>query len=258
MLLILLAGCEYLEEQRETPAFVYYGGTVLSDPADSSALLTDGELRFRDDAGEVFVDDDGEPLDEAERPYADSSPGYWRAQVPADVPFQLTVAPAADGYPAVFRGRTPSGDGVWFTSFVFSWPQIALDEHVASMGEQLGAEPTVLSESGLVHLWGSFYLPEAAPGDLVVTDGAGNVVDVHYWVVVDEDTDDQDDETLAAFAPGAVDPELIEPATAAPVTWFTAFDLEPGEITITSGELSETYTAEAGSVVTPAFFYVEP
>ncbi|GEM_PF-2367407 len=247
-MLLLLVGCEYLEEQRTIPEWVALGGTVLTDPADSSALFQEGDVAFTDDAGDAFLDDEGEVV-VAERPYEESSPGYWRVELPVDVPYQVTVTPEEDGYPAVLRGHSPSGDGAWFTGTVFAWPQVALDDHVASMGEQLGLAPGVLSESGLVHLWGSFYVTEGAPTDLQVTDGVGEPVEVSYWVV------DGDDPEVPR-TPGGEAPELVVPATTDTVTWFTAFDLEPGDITVASGDTSQTFRAEAGSVVTPAYFLV--
>jgi hypothetical protein len=228
MLLFILSACEvltpYLEEVREPPTEVLYGGSVLQGaPISENVLLETGAVTFFDLSGEVLA--------EAEQPYP-SNLGYWRASLPVSKAYALRIE-AEDSYPSVWRATTPDQTGLWFTGALFSWPYAQVDPFFESLSESLSLEIADLKTEDVVHLWGQVLNPEVATiGDWLVRDADGKRPEVYGFAI-------QEDGAL-------VQTEV------APIHYFFAFNLSPGNIEVAG----VNYIAEAGDLITAWWYEV--
>jgi len=228
MLLLALTGCElltpYLEEVREDPVEVLYGGSVLQGaPTGDNEVMSEGTVRF--------FSLDGSLLAEAEQPYS-TSPGFWRALLPVDYPYTLRIK-AEDSYPAVWRATTPSQTGVWFTGAVFSWPHDQVDPFFEVLAENIGTEIADLKTEDVVHVWGQTTNPEAATlADWPVRDGVGKRPDVYGYEILEDGS--------------------MQRTEQAPMHYVFAFNLAPGDIEVAG----VTYSAEAGDLITAWWYEV--
>jgi hypothetical protein len=228
MLLFVLSACElltpYLEEVREEPTEVYYGGNVVQGaPNGENDLLESGLLAFWDLQGDLLA--------EAEQPYA-ASPGYWRAQLPISEPFLLRIE-AEDSYPALWRFLSPAQTGLWFTGALFSWPHAQVDPFFEALGETLDVEIADLKTKEVVHLWGQVQNPEdASLGDWLVRDGEGKRPIVYAFEITEDGT-------------------LVE-TEQAPIHYFFAFNLSPGDIEVAG----VNYAAQPGDLISAWWYEV--
>ena len=228
MLLLTLSACDvltpYLEEVRETPTEVLYGGSVVQGaPVGENLLLEAGSVTFFDLSGEVLA--------EAEQPYA-SNLGYWRAKVPVSTPYILRIE-AEDSYPSIWRDTTPGQAGLWFTGALFSWPHAQVDPFFESLSENLSIEIADLKTEDVVHLWGQVLNPEAATiSDWLVRDSDGKRPEVYGFAIQEDGSMVQTEE--------------------APIDYFFAFNLTPGDIEVAG----VNYSAEAGDLISAWWFEV--
>jgi hypothetical protein len=228
MLLFALSACDlltpYLEEVREDPTEVYYGGSVLQGaPTGENSLLEIGSL--------TFWDEDGELMAEGEQPYT-SSPGYWRALLPVNTPYGLRIE-SDESYPALWRATTPSQTGLWFTGALFSWPHAQIDPFFEALGESLDIEIADLKTEDVVHLWGQVSNPEDAElSDWLVRDANGKRPTIYAFEI-------------------AEDGVLIQ-TEQAPIHYFFAFNLSPGDIEVAG----VNYAAQAGDLISAWWYEV--
>jgi hypothetical protein len=228
MLFLALAGCEflgpYLEEIREDPTEVVYGGTVLQGaPNGENAVLSEGALSFYDLADGLLA--------EAEQPYA-SSPGYWRAALPVNQPYLLRIE-AEDSYPSLWRASGPAQTGLWFTGALFSWPHSQVDPFFDALSEDLDLEILDLKTEEVVHLWGQVLNPDAASlADWPVRDGDGERPDVYGYALLE-------------------DGSMVQ-TEVAPMHYVFAFNLAPGDIEVAG----VSYSTQAGDLISAWWYEV--
>ncbi len=215
------------------PTEVLYTGAVTQGPSGPDVpLMEEGVLTFEDPQS-------GETIALGEQPYA-SSLGVWRAVLEPGIDFQLRVE-SEGAYPALWRGRAPEQDGLWYTGALFSWPEEVWGGFIEQLAG-LEEAPLDLRTEDVVHLWGvpvdkDLATQALGPDRVVVIDGEGVEADV---VLV-----------------GAGEAEEGQDAP----TYFMAFNLAPGEIVVQvtgeSGDVAETtYRARAGEVVSAWWFEV--
>ena len=241
----LLFGCEGVtnlcdatglcyEEQVAPSKDVLYAGTVSQGPvAEGVPLVEEGSLTFTDPAT-------GDFLAEGTQPYR-SDPGFWEAALPRKAEFQLRIE-SPEAYPTVWRGRAPPQQGWWYTGAIFSWPHSVWDSFSDALEAQgMGPFPDLQAEER-VALWGApvdenLEVMPLGPGRVSVVDGAGQLAEI-----------------LLVGAEEVPEGELVP-------TFFLAFDLAPGDITVLvsgeSGDMVEThYTAQGGDVISAWWFEV--
>ncbi len=226
-----LSACQFLVEVREPPTEVSYGGTVYDGlpDGDGDVVLSAGTVDFLVPDADPGADrqaliDAGE-LYEATQPYS-SSPGYWQATLPADTELVVRIE-TESSYPSVFSGRSPSWTGYWFAGVLFSWEKTTTDEFLVSLADQLGVDLAPLDDGEKVHLWGVTRDDEQAARlegrKITVIDGADRDVNVYPFEITEEG--------------------LLSQNYDAPVHYFFAFNLEPGDIALVlEGESGETVT----------------
>lgn len=258
--LIALTGCEALEpflwEVRQPATEVSFAGSVLASAFDFEAPFSGGTMEWTAPDGQPFTDEDGRELVDAEgQPLGlgvevdpDGSPGYWSVVLPAGAPYVLRADGDGDGdgyYPALYSGVSPDGNGLWFTGALFGWPAELTDPYLEDTAAQIGLSLSPLSGGGVSHLWGSVHpdvVDTLEPGRLALIDGSGAAVDVVGWRIESDGS-----WSLAA-----------EP----PLDYFMAYNLTPGEITLTydgRDGLVETTWADVrgGEVITPWYYLAD-
>jgi len=246
MLWIWLVGCEAVSTVCETsglcyetesgpPEEVLYTGSVTQGPPG-------GEVTYFEEGTLVFVDPaSGDLLVDGVQPYS-ANPGIWQATLPSRVDYELRIE-GPDSYPAVWRGRSPRRIGWWYTGAIFSWPVEVWDAVVADLEAQGSGPFGDLSEGDRVHLWGSpvdsdLNVLPLGPDRVSIVDGEGNLAEV-----------------LLVAAAEVPDGEPVP-------TFFLAFDLAPGDITVTvsgeSGEVVETVYRTVGGEIVSAWWFEVP
>ncbi len=241
----LLVGCEGVanlcdatglcyEERAALSEEVLYAGTVSQGPvAEDVLLVEEGSLSFADPST-------GGLLAEGSQPYA-SELGFWEVVLPRRAEFQLRIE-SPDAYPTVWRGRAPNRRGWWYTGALFSWPHAVWDSFAEELEAQgMGPFPD-LNDGERAALWGApvdknLQVIPLGPGRVSVVDGDGLLAEV-----------------LLVGAAEVPEGESVP-------TFFLAFDLAPGDITVLvsgeSGEVVEThYTAQGGDVISAWWFEV--
>lgn len=170
----------------------------------------------------------------AEQPFPDF-PGYWRATLPPGDDYTVVIDGGEGYYPAIWKGRAPTGDGLLFP--MHGWRADQVDPFFESLEEGVGLDIHIGTEA-LVHVWGATLDRDSVhAGDISVLSngGAGGVLE---FVV--------EDGALAEAEPGG------------PVDYFFAFNLEPGEITVVLDQdgviTEEFYGAQGGDIVAPWYF----
>lgn len=221
MLWFLLA-CGSERGPRDPGDVVEYDGYLYAGPdASSETLLATGTVRFRLDGGAEVL---------AEQPFAEDSPGYWRAELPASTPFALRVE-SEGAYPAVWRGVSPAADGSWYSGALFGGSKAEVDAWFATFG--IGVDPVAWGQS--VQVWGAPWDAEAWDCAAVRVNGA----------------------PVACFAQDAATGTTV-PVQSGAFTWFVATGLEPGGTLVESGlGGQELYDAVAGDLVYAFWFLGE-
>ncbi len=239
VILLSLIACDlidpYLREVRTPPEEVSFSGNVMDSPLVSDVLFSgagEGGMVWRFD--EVLVE--GEPYEVLgeENP---SSPGYWGAVLPAGERYQLRIDGGEGYYPAVFQDVAPAASALWFTGAIFGWPVEQAEPWLVDTSAQLGVS---LGGGGVAHLWG-YIDPDSQetfdPSLLEIVDGEGALAVAAAWDVA------EDGSWVLTDAPPAV--------------YFLAFNLAPGDVTLSLGDLSVTYTdVRGGDLITPWSFVV--
>ncbi len=239
---LLLAGCQYLEEVREDLTEVTWSGYIYAylQDADEPVVLSQqtADSPITDPIVEL-VDLTDATLLEATQPFS-SSPGYWRFE-DAPVGEEVAIRVSAEGMtPTVWRGRVPSGAGIWLTGAVYSYETAIYDAFFESIDGFEGMSFPSLVDSDRAALWGEPLSPEDWAGaTITVTDGAGE--DVAILALAYDDT-------------GA----LVE-AGGGRVDLFIAPALTPGTVTLrveaTGREaVEEQWPARAGDLLSAVFF----
>jgi len=238
MTITLLAGCQYLEEQRELPTEVTWDGYVLAQLSDST------EAEVLDVGAVTLLDLDGAPLVAAEH----LGNGYWRAE---DVPVDLDVAIRLEGptastdtlplmTPTVWRGRTPTGRASWLTGALYLRDLDYTDAFLTALEAFPGVDIPTLADGESAVLWGEPWDAQAWAGaSLSVTDGAG-----------------EDAPVIALML--AEDGSMAEAGEGDPIDLFVAWDLSPGTVTLDveaadGRTVSETWPAEAGELLSAIY-----
>ena len=227
-----LTGCQYLEEQRETPTEVVWSGDLFVNPVvtDLTVLEGGGLLLTDDDDGSVYEGDEYE-----------DSPGSYKVTVPVgrDVLIEVT----GDGVaPTLWRGQTPEGRAYWFDGGLFGIELAGLDAWLASVVEAgiLDEAPTSLDGAAVAHLMGQPLSPDDWVGaEVTVTGGDGEPATVLLL------TTDDDGSTRVA---GVEDP----------IDLFFASECAPGDVsltvtTATGGVTTLQWPAEGGDLLS-AFY----
>lgn len=242
--LLVLTGCEailpFIEEQRVTPTEIYWTGQVLDGPyAEDVGLFSGGAMTATDHAGEPLLSAAGEAL---EAPYeTEDQPGTWVLTVPVYTDILLRLS--GDGFVnTVWSTHTPGGRAYWFTGALFARTTDDVASTFAAYQEAglLDAAPADLALGEVVHLWAEPLAPEAWAGaQISVTDGAGVEAPV-VALTADEDG------ALSVAGPDD------------PVYQIFAFDLTPGEITLSASAADgstvlETWPAQGGDLLNATF-----
>lgn len=221
MILLLLA-CTDERGPRDPSDPVEFDGYVFAGPTDQETQLTGGTV--------VFTPDGGEPV-EAEQPYVDDYPGYWRADLPAGVPYSLRIV-GNTGYPAVWRGTAPQADGSWFSGALFGADTDQVDTFLDSLDLPVTVSVQPLGEGAFAHLWGYPWDAEGWDCALVTVNG---VRPLCYL---------QDPTT-----------GFTSRVDSGPLSYFVALNLPPGAVVVDSGlGGQETYVAEGGDMVYAFWF----
>ncbi len=223
---ICACGSWIIEEASEGDGNVNWYGTVLDGPyTGDNGVFTGGELLAYDLAGDYLA--------EGTEPDPDS-PGYWKLKVPADTPVALHLS--AEGMlPTVWRGTTPGTMGYWYTGALFAYDAELWQPFFEQFDGQSGVEIQPLSDQSC-WLWGAPLDPEAWVGaDIQIVDGEGEPATVLAYHLNDDG--------------------LLEQTRTQSITYFLAFNLAPGDITLsvqaTDGRaFDETWPAWGGEVVT--------
>ena len=245
MILLLLMSCEALEsfefllyEVRQPVTEVSYAGSVLASTFDFETPFTGGTM--------TWLDMDGAELAVGEEPDPTNNPGYWTAVLPPETEFVLRVDGGEGYYPAVARGLSPAGNGLWFTGALFGWPAELTDPYFVDTALQLGVTLEPLVDGQVAYLWGAVH-PDSIDvfegGRLTVIDGDGEEAPVSAWIV---------DES-----------GVFVPTDVPPADYFLAYNLAPGDVTVLYDGDDDTIETlypdvQGGDVVTPWFYYVAP
>ncbi len=227
-LLLVLAGCTLLEEQRTAATSALWSGWVYADlPSTDTPLLEYGTLQA------VDLDD----VTLADGTQSDANPGYWSITLPVDTDVALRVDGGSE-VPTVWRSRTPTGPAYWLSGGLFAVADTTAADMFAAIDGWQGFSPADLADGEVAHLWGSPLDPDAWAGATVtVTDSSGERPVA--LLAVDEDG-------------------LLIDAGAGPIDYVLAPDLLPGTVTLTVSAadgtgLTETWPARGGDLLA-AFF----
>jgi len=239
---LLLVGCQYLEEVREDPDTVRWGGYVYAYLADAEEAVALSELTAEDPITAPvveLVDLTDASLLEGSQPYA-SSPGYWTFEE-APVGEEVAIRISGEGLtPTVWRGVVPSGTATWLNGVLYAYESTIYDEFFTSIDGADGLIFPSLVDSEHALLWGEPLSPDDWAGAAItVTDGDGASAAVL---------------ALAYDESGA----LLE-AGSGPVDLFLSPSLAPGTVTLrvetADGAAVETdYPARAGDLLSAVFY----
>ena len=153
---LLLVGCQYLEEVREDPETVLWGGYVYAYLADAEEAVVLSDLSAEDPImtpAVELVDLTDVSLQEGTQPY-DTSPGYWSFE---DLPVGDEVAIRVSGEgltPTVWRGVVPSGTATWLSGVLYAYEFAIYEEFFASIDGFQGLTFPSLVDSEHAMLWG--------------------------------------------------------------------------------------------------------
>lgn len=230
MILTLLA-CEGIFE---------IGGERGPQEPDGEPISWSGYVYRSPEAGEEtqlesgsvwFSPDDGEAV-EAEQLY-DDYPGYWSVEIDPEVPVQIRLE-TETAWPTVWRATTPGAGASWLSGALFAADMEYMDAWVATLPGTGFASPGDLADGEVAHLWGSPY------------DSGWDAADVRV-----------NGEPADCFT--VADDGTLERVTSGELDYFTAFDLEPGEVTVESGlGGSETWNVSGGEWIFAFFFVGNP
>ena len=240
--MMMLAGCQYLEEQRELPTDITWDGYVLAQLADGT------EAEVLDVGSVTLLDLDGAHLIDADH----LGNGYWRAE---EVPVDIDVAIRLEGptaatdtlplmTPTVWRGRTPQGRASWLTGALYLRDLDYTEAFLTSLEVFPSVDIPALADGETAVLWGEPWDAENWAGaSLAVTDGAGESARVLALVLAEDGT-------------------MVEAGESDPIDLFVAWNLSPGTVTLdveaADGRMvSETWPAEAGDLLS-AIYLVLP
>ncbi len=241
--LLAAGGCElvspYLEEQRTSPDFVYWTGTVLDGPfSEDAGVFTGGVITVTDPSGQPLLNDDGEAL---EAPYeVEGEPGGWVLFVPIETEVVLHLS--GEGFVnTVWSARTPSGRGYWYSGALFARRVEAVDATLEVLAEAglIGDSYADLADGAAVHLWAEPQDPDAWVGAsfaVVDSEGLGEVI----ALTVAEDG--------VVSRAGPTDP----------VSLILALDLAPGAVTFEAAtpdgrHVLLPWLAEGGDLLNASF-----
>ena len=242
VLIATLSACQFLMEVREAPEEVSYGGTIYDGvpTGDADVVLTEGTVDFM--VPTVDLDRERQSLMEegvlweATQPYS-SSPGYWQVTLPVDTEVAVRLE-TPSSYPSVFTGQSPSWSGYWFAGVLFTWDRDYTAELLGGLGEQLGVTVADLDDGERVHLWGVLRDDDEAEKlegrKITVIDGDGVEASVYPFELTED-----------GFLSQNYD---------APVHYFYAFNLAPGDIQLvlegSSGDtVTEHYPTRGGDMI---------
>ncbi len=221
-MLFLLLACTDERGPRDPSDVVELDGYVYAGPTDPDVQLTGGTLTFTPEGAEPIA---------AEQPFVDDYPGYWRADVPASVPYSLRIV-GNTGYPAVWRGTAPAADGSWFSGALFGADTDQVDTFLAGLELPTTITPAPLGEGEFAHVWGYPWVAEGWDCALVSVNGEPAICYL------------QDPTT-----------GYTSRVDAGPFTYFVSLNLLPGEVVVDSGiGGAETYMAEGGDMVFAFWF----
>ena len=239
---LLLVGCQYLEEVREDPTEVSWGGYVYAylSEVDEAVVLSEAttDNPIVEPAVEL-VDLTDTSLAEATQPYTDS-PGYWRFDT-APVGKDVAIRVSGEGLtPTVWRGVVPGGTATWLTGVIYAYEATIYDDFFASIDGFQGMDFPSLVDSESTVLWGEPLSPEDWAGAIItVTDGEG--ISAEVLALAYDDTG-----ALVEASDGAID-------------LFLAPDLAPGTVTLrveASGRVATetSWPARAGDLLSAVFY----
>jgi len=225
--MLLLTGCVSLTPSTEAPTEVSVQGWISQSPlAAEDEVMATGEV--------TYFDLNLIELTAAEQPFQ-NYPGYWRATLPADEEYNLVVDGGDGYYPALYRGRAPTGDALSFPIFGFNAAQI--DPFFESLEEVIGVDIHIGTED-LVHVWGT--------------------VDPDYAVAGSEIAVYSNDAAVGVFPFFINDDGVLEQSVDDDADYFFAFNLAPGRVTVAFEEdgvvTEERYDCLGGEIVSAAYF----
>ena len=239
---LLLVSCQYLEEVREDPTTVRWGGYVYAYLAENEEAVFLSELTAESPItapAVELVDLTDASIQEGSQPY-DSSPGYWLFE---EVPIGEEVAIRVSGEgltSTVWRGVVPGGTATWLNGVLYAYETSIYDDFFATIDGFQGVTFPSLVDSEDALLWGEpLYPDDWAGAEISVTDGEGAAAAVLTMAY-------DDSGALVAAADG-------------PVDLFLAPSLAPGTITLrvvsSDGSAIETdYPARAGDLLSAVFY----
>ena len=213
-------------------------GWVYGDiPAENTPALEVGSLTLSDLSGENIIE--GEQRDEQRL-------GYWTFEIDPDQEVSIRIA-GPEHYPTIWRGRTPSTNGFWYSGAIFGVATATFDAFLADLSLLLEAEAPLEAHEG-VNLYGEPLPLSQADLDawtdatIRIYDGEGAIHEAISLVL--------DEETGGLALPGP------EPA---PTVAFVATDLAPGPIALVidasdGRSMVVEYLAEAGDLLSAVAF----
>jgi hypothetical protein len=208
---------------------VRWSGYVLRSGDEDALPLTDGHV--------VFMTSEDGSAHEAAQPSPTDYPGYWSADLPADVP--VTVRIDGPGLrTAAWPMRTPRETANWSAGTLFAADTAWIDARFERAAREAGLDAPAWRDDR-VRAWG--FWRDGATGDCATTSlGDARVV------------------CLATDAAG-----VLEAVTEGPYDSWYAWDLAPGPLVFAAIGDSGTTTrvalqAEAGDVATFAWLVPAP
>ncbi len=221
---MFLLACTDERGPRDPSDVVEYDGYLFAGPTDQEVQLTGGSV--------VFTPDEGEAV-EAEQPFVDDYPGYWRASLPPSAPFALRIV-GNTGYPAVWRGVSPGADGSWFSGALFGGDTEQVDAFLGALDLPATITVAPLNEGAYAHVWGYPWVAAGWDCALVTVNGARPLCYL------------QDPET-----------GFVSRVDSGAFTYFVGLNVPPGAVVVDSGIGGvETYVAEGGDMVYAFWFSV--
>ena len=227
MLLFALFGCT----QTATTEDILWSGYVYAKQQNGDLLqLQVGSL--------TMVDLTGEEVVSGEQPY-DTSPSYWTFTIPKEKQDQdVAIRIEADGHDnMLWRGKTPTDRAIWLSGTLYSHTK-AYNQYFFSAVSNTEVLP--LDTEDVVHLYGQPFLPsDWANAEISITDGNG--------------------ETQIVEAFSYDDDGVFSSDTSEKIDFFTAFNIEPGLVTLhvklpDGTEITTDYPTKAGDLISAINF----
>lgn len=214
--------CDLLLEQKETPDLVSWSGQVLDGPyTGENSFFTDGEFLVEDLEGKILAD----PVETKE--------GTWRINVPPEQDLVIRLN-HEKMIPALWRGKAPPQNGMWFTGALFAYSSETWASYFEQFEDEIGLSWRDLDQSNN-WFWGSPLEPEIWAGaEISLIDGESNNVSFKCYTVEDNN---------------------LVVANNGPIHYIMAFDLVPGDITLSvhttdGSSLTETWPSVGGEIIT--------